>query len=635
MFKFGNLVGFLILVVCHVVYGNPGDAILNLDAQITDIPGLGMRYDGSRRISNEEALRLFTLAKGRHDRASLSGPGRCATCPEHSDTPIVASPGSGSGSGSGSGTQWEVVFLMRIGLRTGSGGSSSISPEASGATRLSADMVEYRRLYNEGKLTNEKIDELLTASGNAMSHSPQAAMAYVASLGSQLNALYGDSNAGSFIPRFEQYGRLISGTGSVGQCSDIHFAMLKAYKRLVGPNAKAYLVNFQTASNLHHTNLIIEDQGKINVINYGEIMQNSPGTADLLAQNTSIPGHGLAYRIFTDDGEIDKMVAHVDTPLGKFLREVTTGRSSFNPFESTNYTTLTAGLQSSGGTAVRIFFGELGQGDAVMGVAVDLKGVNRLGAGFTLQSYLSSAIAYTYNTFRTPTSTETLHSGILYINTGLGVVSPKLELRGFTFQARTDLVLEGGVWMKSYSAMDEDDSRFEGDFNLISRTRVDASLQVTRRFRIDAGVEIELIPSFKTAFPSSTDGSSGTDGLAETLGILPNRTTVRLGANYQLAPDLNLFGGVTYQHTPLGGIGQVDLGLATSSFRASAFIRGALDREETPLFIPGAERSVGGNLLFCPGGSSTVTPMACIGANGSHSLENNSWNLGLTGEVRF
>ncbi|MEK6626771.1 MAG: hypothetical protein AABY86_17520, partial [Bdellovibrionota bacterium] len=439
-----------------------------------------------------------------------------------SDTPVAVIPGSGSGSGSGRGTQWEVVFLMRICLRSGSGGSTTLSPEAGGAARVATDMVQLRRLHAAGQLTNAKIDEILTASGDALAHNPQAAMAYVASFGSQLVGLYGDSNAGTFVPRFEQYGRLIAAEGSVGQCSDIHFAMLKAYKRMVGADAKAYLVNFTGARNLHHTNLIIEDQGRINVINYGEIVQNAPGSSDLLAQNTSLPGYGLGYRIFTDDGEIDRMVAHIDTPLGKFLREVSTGRSSFNPFETSNYTTLTAGLHSSGGTSVRMFFGELGQGDAVMGVAVDLKGVNRLGAGFTLQSYLSTAIAYTYNTFRTSTTTETLHSGILYINTGLGVVSPKLELRGFTFQARTDLVLEGGVWMKSYSAMDEDDSRFEGDFNLISRSRVDLGLQVTRRFRLDAGVEIELIPSFKTAFPSSTYGSSGVDGLAQTLGVLPN-----------------------------------------------------------------------------------------------------------------
>jgi len=456
---------------------------------------------------------------------------------------------------------------------------------------------------------------------------PESIARKVAALGEQLVANYGDSNAGTFVSRFEQYGRLNAGT-SVGQCSDIHFAMLKAYKQMVGPNAKAYLVNFQTGDNLHHTNLLIERNGRVNIIDYGNITTSDPGQLDMLAQNRR-GGHGLAYRIFTDDGEIDSMVAHIDSPMGKFLREVSTGTSSFNPFESHDYTLVTAGLQNSSGSHVKLFFGELGGGDAIMGVAVNFSGVADLPAGFSLQGYISGALAYAHRTFHVDNTSESLHSGIIYINTGLGIVSPKLELSNFTFQARTDLVLEGGVWIKQYSAMEDDDSRYEGDFNLVSRTRVDMTIRPTRNFQIAAGVELELVPSFRTAFPSSTDGSSGVDGLGQTLGVLPNRVTASLDATYTFPSGVDLTAGATYQHTPLGGLGEARVGVATDIFRGNIFLQGALDRDETPIFLPGARREVGFLGELCPEGRSAPRGV-CIALNGSRSLEDSTWSGSFT-----
>ncbi|MEK6625303.1 MAG: hypothetical protein AABY86_10060, partial [Bdellovibrionota bacterium] len=83
----GHFLAFLLIIsMSSFCYGqNPAGTILNLDSQVTNIPGLGFQYDGSRRIPTNEALRLINLARSRHDRESLSGSGQCATCPDHSD----------------------------------------------------------------------------------------------------------------------------------------------------------------------------------------------------------------------------------------------------------------------------------------------------------------------------------------------------------------------------------------------------------------------------------------------------------------------------------------------------------------------------------------------------------------------
>ncbi len=630
---------FCTLATCFfssLSYGeNEVAPILKLDSQVFAIPTLGTKTDGKIKISNEEALRLFELAKKNRSQQIFLGKNECSTCNNQVDVPKDQAANKAPPPDNKSGSDWQVVFLARLGLHSEANGSTLVTPEKSGAEQFNKDFAEIVGLYMSNNLTNESLDLIFQRSGVALSNNSDAAMAYVAAFGEKLVKNYGNSYPGKFIPQLEQIGNLFAG-GSAGQCSDIHFLMLKTYKKIVGPNSKAYLVNYQTAKKLHHTDLVVENQGRINIISYGNITQNKPGQGDILAQNSKeTAGFGLAYRIFSDAGEIDKMVAHIDTPMGKFLREVTTGVSSYNPFENSNYSAIISGLEKEGGSGVRLFFGELGQGDAVMGVAVDLKGVDKLSADFSLKRYLGTSLSYAHKKFRVDSSSEELHSAVLYVNTGLGVLSPKLDLKGFTIQARSDLALEGGLWFKHYSAMGDSTKNFEGDFNLISRTGVDATLKVSRKFKLDGQVEIELMPSFKTAFPQSTDGSSGAYGLPQTLGVLPNRITGSITGTYQITPQINIFSGVTYQQTPLGGVAQGTVGAGNSTLRASAFIRGAIDRNQTPLFIPGAERQVGLNLVFCPVTGKSATPIACLGATGTKSLENKSWGSTLTGEVRY
>lgn len=264
---------------------------------------------------------------------------------------------------------------------------------------------------------------------------------------------------------------------------------------------------------MHHTDLVIEEGGQLFVVNYGEITAVPATRPEALRQNSSA-GQGLAYRVFGEGSEeTDKMLAHIDSPMGMFLREVSTGTASYNPFQMSNYSIAIAGIAKSGGTHVQVFFGELG-----------------------------GAIAYAHKKFQTETKSACLSSQVLYINTGLGLVSPKLDLGNFSFYARTDLTLEGGIWIKQYSdGTNKTKNPAEGDVNIVSNTKVTAEYK-KGPVKVVGTAGIEIMPSFATAFPRATDGSSA-EGLGSTLGVLPNRVTTTLDVNYQVTPKVNLFLG--------------------------------------------------------------------------------------------
>lgn len=628
-------------------YGtNFGDAFISFEKQTSEILGLNFSLNESTlknngpiiKISAEEGRKLILMAQNIEINKNKNSSNFCSPCSSQKvllkNNSFEKIPTKKNANNSLS-EKWEVVFYARLVLHSGKKGAVTLTHNERGIKRFQNDIAHMKKLVDKNKLTNDKMDKIFDNSGAFLKYNSEAAMAYISELGSWLNNNYGDSYAGRFVPRFEQIGKGYAGK-SVGQCSDIHFAMLKAYKKLAGKDAKAYLVNFQTSRTLHHTNLIIEDKGKIHIVDYRNIVTNEVGSADVLAQNSSSrSGHGLAYRIFTDEGEIDKMVAHIDTPLGKFLREVSTGNTSFNPFERANYTSIATTVKKSGGGAVRLFFGELDQGDALMGVAINMNDIKSLPAGFKLKSYIASSLSYAHRTFITDDKFETLHSGILYLNTGLGVLSPKLELNGISFQAQSHVYLEMGTWIKSYSETSEGFSPFEADGNIINRSRIDLSKKISKNFKFDGNLELSLMPSFKTAFPESSDGSSFAKGLGQTLGIIPNRVTSSINFNYKINSLADIFSGVTYQLSPLGSIIEVNAGASNTELRASAFIRGAISRKNTPIFIPGAERQVGINIKWCKENTERIKLSTCFGFIGSKSLENNSWWANFSGEVKF
>ena len=611
--------------------------VANLSEEIQEIGQRSSVYRGETNLDREQTMLLMQELDAQAGAAetiqaaeAISGERRCrGDSLDNNPTATVPSPDADS-----QGADWRVVFLARVSSRTSNGQGENINPNVAGVQRFGEDTTQINGMISSGNFTVSDLDTIIDESSAAIGGDPLTAMAYVSAMGARLDQNYGVSHAGRFVTTFEQFGALSRGE-STGQCSDIHYSMLRAYKRMV-PNGKAYLVNYQTAKNLHHTNLVIEHEGQIYIIDYGNISRNGPDSNNMLAQNVR-PDHGIAYRIFSEDGEEnDQMVAHIDSPLGKFLREVSTGRASYNPFESTNYGLMQIGLDNqTSGSHVRLFIGEIGEGEVVTGVALNFQGASELGAGFRLEGHFSAALAYAYRQFNFAGTSSSLHSEILYINTGFGFVSPNFTVGDFTFSGRTDFVLEGGFWIKQFSGSDSDDSMFEGDGNLINRTKIQAIYQASDRLSVRATGEIEIVPTFGTAFPSSTDGSSGADGLVDTLGAGVNRVTTGIDLTYRTDSGIDLFAGLTYQYTGLGSLGRAQVGVGSENFTASAFIQGALDRDETPIFVPGARREVGFQMNWCNDFNSGTISQVCVGAQATKSLEDEVWGANLTTGVRF
>jgi hypothetical protein len=613
-------------------YGQP-QAVQELDRAVsrTQDPV----YRGQARLTAAESELL--LAQMGHQRAQQvnndcppegSGQGSSTSTTSLPSTPSTPSTPD----------NWRVVFLARSSVRNDER-TSSTSHEVqgrAGAALAASDTADLMQLARAGNLTQESLDARLASAGQSLGRNPQEAMAYVAGLGQALVSRYGDSRPGEFITAVEQYGRLgtpranpsasVPASESVGQCSDIHYAMLRAYKRITGnPNARAYLVNFQTGRQLHHTVLVIEEAERVYVVNYGEVTSMPAGRAYVLRQNSSA-GHGLAYRVFNEENErLDQMVAHIDSPLGMLLREVSTGRSSYNPLARPSYSLASLGMANQNNDQVRLFIGELGGNDMITGIAVNLSRVRQLPAGFRLEAHISSALAYTNQRFLVDARASSLTSQILYINTGLGIISPKLELGNFSLSASTRLTVEGGVWLKQYSdAMNSNYDPVEGDGNVSSRTTVSAEYN-TRRLSLGVSTELEIMPSFRTAFPSVTDGSSA-DGFASSLGILPNRLTTSVRVNYRPSSIFDIGASAIHNYSPMGHVGEVRAGVTVRGVvrgeaTVTAYLRGALDRGQTPAFVPGAIRTVGVDARYCTGVEGRSSLPICATLHFGRSLE--------------
>lgn len=617
MTNFAVLLNFLLLSPLAMAQTKQA---LELDKHVSAIPEAGFTYKGQSQLSKEESELL--LADAARKKAQADKDKDCPPDGKKPDGPSKKVVGKKEEK-----DDWRVVFVMKISSASfQSNKTPSLTPEALGTARSVADTNTMITLASAGKLTPQKMEEILAASGKAMKNDPKASMAYVAALGDRLTQNYGDSYRGKFVTAYEQYGRMAKGA-SVGQCSDIEYAMLRTYKKLTGnPKAKAYLVNFQAGKALNHTTLAIEEGGQLYVVDYGSITAVPATRAEALAQGKAA-GAGLAYRVFGEDTEeTDKMLAHLDTPMGMFLREVSTGTATYNPFQIANYSMANVGIAKSGGSQIRVFFGELPGGDMITGVAANLAGKSKLPAGFSLEHHLGGAIAYAHKKFMTDVKTASLQSEILYINTGLGVVAPQLDLGKFSFTARTDITLEGGVWLKQYKDNygNKESSPSNGDANLVSRTTVTGEYK-GEKVSVKATASAEVMPSITTSFPSKTDGSSPGD-ITSTMGILPNRVTTTLDISYKIAPKVNLNLGATYQYTGLGPIGEVRAGASGENWMLNTYLRGAFDRDRTPAFVPGAGRSVGAQFSWCTGDIVKKLPV-CASVEAQKSLEDRSWQV--------
>lgn len=152
-----------------------------------------------------------------------------------------------------------------------------------------------------------------------------------------------------------------------GVCRDIALAQTQMLKELGFKNN--YIIGYKTLSGAH-ANVITTDPetGKIVKFNYANVtsMKNGSGT-EALIQDSTIPDHGLVFRIYDSDG---KPVTQVPSELGIILRE--TAGAETRSFTDTNYSLQKVGV-NIGGVNGNLFTGKTSTGENIYGVALYAK----------------------------------------------------------------------------------------------------------------------------------------------------------------------------------------------------------------------------------------------------------------------
>lgn len=170
-------------------------------------------------------------------------------------------------------------------------------------------------------------------------------------------------NAKGYVTIEQLFDSLKNGTEG-GVCRDVALAQTQMLKELGFKNN--YVLAYKTLSG-YHANVITTDPdtGKIVKFNYAETtsMKKGSGT-EALTQDTTMPDHGLAFRIYDSTG---KPVTQVPSELGQILKE-TTGEET-RAFTDKHYSLYRAGV-NIGGMDGNLFSGRTSSGENIYGVSL-------------------------------------------------------------------------------------------------------------------------------------------------------------------------------------------------------------------------------------------------------------------------
>jgi hypothetical protein len=155
-------------------------------------------------------------------------------------------------------------------------------------------------------------------------------------------------------------------TGSPGGiCRDIALAQTQMLQELGFKNS--YVVSYKTLQGAHSTALTTDPEtGKIIKFNYSEANESKAGSGtEALMQDTSLPDHGLGFRLYDTSG---KPITHVPSEMAQMLRD-STGVSFDRNFNSKNYNLVKVGFNSEG-ISGSLFTGKTSSGDNLYGIAL-------------------------------------------------------------------------------------------------------------------------------------------------------------------------------------------------------------------------------------------------------------------------
>lgn len=485
------------------------------------------------------------------------------------------------------------------------------------------DAVENSMLV--AKLTGMKDEaEINSVLGKEMGKASYARKVnFLANFLSYLNDNYdneatsGGANAGKAVSGIQMMSAINESirTGKdipAGVCRHMHQLAVR-YAQVMGIK-EAFGVGFRTGSGGHRTLVLTspDDPTKVIQLNYGSKAEmNGVSGPAALSQNHSLPDNGIKIRIFNGK---DEHAINLPTEAGGILNRVTGGQDSdLTPDYKSDAQIKQMGIATPYGT-VRIFHAEtpMGNQTKMAGAAYSIK------VKYSDVFYGEYGIAG-FNSER-PVQGGTMKTSGVYARTTQGFnykfySSDKVNLSTFG-----ELHARGTYYC---SSVGEGECEKNGDY------QVDLMAGFAARYRTGP-----LSHRSAFIFQLQPEGNDATNGKG--IGISMPVLKLSHDTDFKIASDIygNVGGGVTMYNLGTGtywtynGHGGIDSRGTGTYFGVMA--DGRLTND-TPFWIPGAERTVGGVIK-----QSIFRDMIYVGVDQRQSLEiKENRYIGLTIGGRF
>ncbi|MDO9183277.1 MAG: hypothetical protein Q7U04_12765 [Bacteriovorax sp.] len=393
-----------------------------------------------------------------------------------------------------------------------------------------------------------------------------------------------------------------------GICRDIALAQAQLLKEL--GFVQNYVVAYKTLSDSHATVVTVDPvTGKIIKFNYNETNESQKGSgAQVLTQDTSLPDHGLGFRIYDTNG---KPVTRVSSELSQMLKEATESNSD-REFTPRNFSLINVGFKTPVADG-SLFSGKTSSGETLYGVSLFKNGA--------ANDYLSLGAGASVSKLTGNRSTIKIDQDNLYLNANIALTSPsinlgKIESKIFANVATELLISNNKESSLSSNRITEAKKEIDSSANI--------SLGVQNNFKSSDGkteIENKVYASF---YPEWEHVAK----LNQRVAAL-DTVVVKTGVTKKIDDDTRAL---------------VDAAIVLKNYGSSLVIKAALeDEKKGARYIAGASVPVSKNMpTFLPGGEKR----AFVGVDKKigktifsilyeRNFDNNSNNIMLKGEAKF
>ena len=240
----------------------------------------------------------------------------------------------------------------------------------------------------------------------------------VSKLGGSFSNVYNDDRAKKSdgeVVNLEQLLNSVKTGDPGGICRDVALAQTQMLKELGFINN--YVVAFKTLEGSHATTITMDPAtGKVIKFNYDETYESKKGSGtEVLTQDTSIPDHGLGFRIYDTNG---KPVTQVPSELSQMMRE-STGADVAQNFTPRNYSLTNANFKTAYVDG-SLFIGKTSMGENVYGFS--------LYKNVAVNKYLSLGGGAAASKLEGNRSFVKMEQQNLYLRANAELLSPTLKL---------------------------------------------------------------------------------------------------------------------------------------------------------------------------------------------------------------